>query len=293
MATAVASFSSDGWNQDANPVVTKPTGLADGDLMIAVVGSCIGDVTSVTEPSTPSGWTKIVSQVIDTSNGWATVFAKVADSADASASDFTFPCDTSNSHNVAGLYRITGDSFAIGSVVASDSGTDGAGTSVSASISMGTVASNALIIMGWVGIGSTAGQSFSAYTVSGTNPSWTERLDTDAPGDNEPSIAIADASIATPRTLTSFGVTADELQGNYGGVIISVAEQQSATGTFTHLAVSPTLVKPSGVAGTVGTHAHLTVSPTINKPTGEAQVNTEWTNEDQVSTTWINESNDV
>jgi hypothetical protein len=75
-------------NTVASVAITKPTGLAAGDYMLAWV-SAAADSTSMTAPS---GWSSLTSQASDQANNIpiSTLYGKVANSTDAAAANFTF-----------------------------------------------------------------------------------------------------------------------------------------------------------------------------------------------------------
>lgn len=99
----VASSSSNTLGSGTSLAITKPSGLASGDLLVAFV---VANGTPTL--GTPAGWTAIGSQVTD---GFSACRAhrwwKKADSTDAAATDFTFTRSTSGSM-AGGILRITG-----------------------------------------------------------------------------------------------------------------------------------------------------------------------------------------
>jgi len=86
MAIAFESVSTGAFVDATSIVITKPTGLAEGDLMVAILGSDETDGFN-----TPSGWTALESVTLSSPDTYsANVFYKVADAGDVAASDFTF-----------------------------------------------------------------------------------------------------------------------------------------------------------------------------------------------------------
>ena len=129
MAIAIAS-KSEGSIGTGNPaystVISKPSGLAVGDFMVAYIAN-LG--TSLTTPSTvPTGFTLIRHQ----SFGSGTVcdistYYKVADSNDVAASNFTWGCSVTGGGVIIGeLFRITGS---INTIDKSDSNNQGSTSS--------------------------------------------------------------------------------------------------------------------------------------------------------------------
>lgn len=80
--------------------LTKPTGLAVGDLMIVIIG-----IDSTSSLATPAGWTK---QQAQTGGGYGnTLFTKVADAADVAAANFSFTKPASTCDNLGVLAAYT------------------------------------------------------------------------------------------------------------------------------------------------------------------------------------------
>ena len=109
-------------------VITKPTGLAIGDLMIAVVESYGGTDIRI---STIAGWTSVQTTVDASANiNTAIIQYKIADSGDVAASDFTFNL-TGDVGSLTGgsILRVTG--HAVGSIVAASETDQDSGASSS------------------------------------------------------------------------------------------------------------------------------------------------------------------
>ena len=88
---------------DTSLVVTKPTGLAVGDLMLAF-GGC-ADARTI---SHPGSWNAVGND----SNGTLRVYVwtKVADSGDVAASDFTFTASGTFNNAIVSIHRVSGAS---------------------------------------------------------------------------------------------------------------------------------------------------------------------------------------
>jgi hypothetical protein len=106
MAATYQSITSDfvTGSGDSDVAPAKPSGLAAGDVLVAVFGT--GDSRT---PTTPTGWT----QVATASDGSSriTVLAKVADSTDAAAASFTFAVGSFSDCGCL-LFRLTGATIA-------------------------------------------------------------------------------------------------------------------------------------------------------------------------------------
>lgn len=155
-------------NASTNTVnVTKPTGLSVGDLLLALVGGTADSGSPAID--TPSGWTKSA----DNSNNsvCSAILWKIADSSDAAASNFTF------SHSGGG------SSFAIYAVLSRITGHSSTAPISGAQCTHNTTTFNvspqvtdALLLLGGAKKVS-GGSGWSGYTISGSNPTWTEIAD--------------------------------------------------------------------------------------------------------------------
>ena len=230
MAVAIASkAAAESTGAGTTLVITKPTGLAIGDLLVAFLFGA----RSSTGWATPSGWT-LIKSANETSgnNANLTVVAKVADSGDAGASDFSFVPDGSTEEKRGDLYRLTGDfSAGIGSLIVSDSDSN-------VSIDTGVVTfpggvtpigiSSLLMFAACSASGNTSPPTYSGWAVVSNNPSWTEDIDARvgtsvslfyglAYGDSSSSGATGNYSVAVGNG------------DNFAGVLVSISETVDVT----------------------------------------------------------------
>lgn len=290
MAAVVQSSATTDWGNASSVVITKPTGLSVGDLMIACIA--VEGQTS----TTPSGWTAIDNNDSDMT---AAVYGKIADSSDVAASNFTFSVG-GTAYCGGVLLRIDG--------IASGLWNDGNGGDVAngnqtpdLSFTGFTPTDNGELLVGFMVMGQcdpVNDAMVTGYTINGTNPSWTA-VDQDSITTNNPtsgdgvSFAVAYATQTTAAEISDFDVT---LSGSYGtpgdwaSVIVAIRPQVDVTGTFSHLSVSPSFTAPAASVGVTATHSHLAVAATTNALSGTASAPTQWTNEAEGSTTWTNES---
>ena len=267
MAIAVASVSTN--TMGTGGVLTKPTGLAVGDLMVAiVVAETVADLAS------PGGWTNQGSR--DTANYAKTkLFTKVADSGDVAASNFTF---TGTDIRGGILYRITGgitSTFYFGSGNAVPTG------------------SKAQVIV-WSGSGDNGGRTVthSAYSVTGgATPTFTERLDSSEATSLTTCFGVADGYYNSDTTISAFSVTlSGAIDENISGLFI-IVEQQNATAQISHVNVEPTIHAPTGSNTSTAQISHVNAPPTLNGLiTKNSNDTTQWINETANPTTWINET---
>jgi len=168
MAFEVASTTTDTITDTGSLVLTKPAGLAVGDLMVAVLFRSDGNTFT-----TKSGWT-LIHNIDPTSIPVTNVQYKFADSSDVAASDFEFDTAPGSPPATGGaLYRIT-DTATTGSVAIADSATrtrDGGGTVGNGTLTVGsTLSQNALADAFSIIITSAHGRNASGYSISVTGP---------------------------------------------------------------------------------------------------------------------------
>ena len=256
MAIAVASQSTNAYASAASITITKPTGLAAGDLMVAAI-----HVTGSETVTTPAGWTQIIAQSHGGQAQTLTTLRKTADSGDAAASDFTF--NLSGTQQVAGiLFRITGQAGNT-IIAASDNDTltnDGTGT-FSGGVTP-TEASSLLIFCIGIDQGNQAGD-ITGYAVVTSNPSWTEAFETERnlTDGNNYIFAVAYA-IRTQITATgnySFSY------GGYDGANTDACGQLICVNPAISVTISPSTLNSTGAVQTPTISGGAVVSPsTIN-----------------------------
>lgn len=294
-APVVQSQANSGWLYETDPVVTKPTGLAEGDLMIAhVITAHAKSGSAVSAPNTPSGWTLLESHDQGSNIGRLRVFGKIATAGDVAASNFTFTITTKTETNCFGsILRITGASPTTTTAIYASSkttDTDNNTTVASGTISLNTFIPDALLLMliwGYNGAGGVS--TVSGYTVSGTNPSWTEQFDQSRADDRDALAALASSSVTTPRVLTSAQATLSNAQSD---MFITLSVVPPAT----PITVTPNSIAVNVVIPTQLPQAKVTVSPDSlalriaqSAPTATIDETTDWVNEAEATTTWVNE----
>src|SRR3990167_2694435 len=168
MAVTIESVSTQAWAGIANSDnlnITKPTGTADGDLLVAHIASSL-DAVDNHVVSTPAGWTLLFEQEVGASanSGCMTIFYKVASSEGAS---YNFTNASGRMLLMAGaIYRIS-SAVSAGIQYAVDADETADATPVFTN-TVGTEG------------GST---SASGYEIITSNPAWTEQYDIAGDGD--------------------------------------------------------------------------------------------------------------
>lgn len=284
MAIAVQSVATAAWTTATSVVITKPTGLAVGDLMVAVIAGYQGATPA---PALPAGWTSIATLA---TSPYASAMYKVAEASDASATDFTFTA-TDADYMAGVLYRI--DGFQSPLVVTGDADEDTGGVTAGAftfTKALTPLIADAHVISAFVESNNDgASVNFGTYTMTGS-PTFTERLDTQQTITADSAFAVADAPYDSTTEIVSAGASVSATTDRIGNILILIHGSQDALGTNTLLSVSPTHLAQNGVAGVTGTNDFLEVSPTLLDQSGKVTTLTQWSNETRPTTDWNNDT---
>jgi hypothetical protein len=264
MAIVVESVSTNAMGTGG--VLTKPTGLAVGDTMIAILAS-----QAPADLAAPGGWSTVTS--LDTPTYTKSrVFSKTASAGDVAASNFTF---TGTDIKGGILYRISGAALSLINV--------GTGTPPGAE--------SLVIIWGIAGDNDGTSTSFGGYAVTGgATPTFTERLDSSQSTGGSTSLGVADGVYSSAAAITAYSLSVgggmDE--STFTGLFIPALA--NATGTNVLLSVSPAIFTNAGVeVGGTGANTLLDVSPAMFDQSGRGDQRTVWVNEPKPSTTWVND----
>lgn len=261
-------------------VITKPSGLAAGDLMIALLA-----VTGPNEAYTATGWDELFANNIPNFNFKMNCLVRVADSSDAAATNFTFNVNASGDSKVGALLRITGSSFSGLANMVSDTDDVAADTTPTYTGGVTPVGSTALLIMGCFagGVGTS-----STYAITNNNPSWTERADISVNDveDISLSVATADYAFATATGDYSLSITDGTETGGY---IIAVSESANVTVSPAVITTTATVQAPSVSGSANVSPAVITTTATLPAPTITTS-DPEWTNQTKHSSSWTNQS---
>lgn len=282
MSVTVQSVSTTNYTSASSINITKPTGLAEGDLMIAFIS---GTSNSDSNINVPTGWTSIDSST-NGGESWKCMY-KVADSSDVAATQFAFT-NTDGEYIGGGLIRIT--NAHIDFSVKSKQTILNAANGVFNASTITPALANSLILFFAVNLGS-AGTS-SGYAIATDNPSWTEGYDfgSTAPATdlsmvfayaNRPeTTATGNFSYTDPGTVDAFGFFMSITE------LISVTTELDAPGLITFsgndVTVSLDYTTPLDAPGT------LTLSG--NDATISTQEYEVFIESNKPSTTWTNNS---
>lgn len=184
MAVAVQSVSTTAWtgvDTSNTLVVNKPSGTADGDLLIAHISGA-DQISGTNNISAPGGWTTLGSQSAGASGSADLfVFYKIASSEGAS---YSFTNQSGANLLMAGaIYRIDGHGNAPSIQIALD-GDDTADSTPTFTNTVTPLIANSLLLFLLTANDNAASGSVSGYSVTNDNPTWTEQYDMYGDGDS-------------------------------------------------------------------------------------------------------------
>lgn len=259
--------------------VTKPTGLAVGDLMI--FHYVINDATD--SISTLSGWTHEVNNQAAGGNVKTGLQWKIADSGDVAASNFTFG-STGTSIQGGAILRI--DNF-VNSGLLNEAGNQQANTATPTYTNTVTPTSVNNLILFFIATNE-AGTA-TDYAIATDNPSWTEIYDfnSSSPGPQAMACARADRTQTTATGNSSATLSSSGSTDSYG-ILVAIDSPTNVTVTG-----STGLLALNGNAGTVSGGANITGSTGTLTLTGNAGTfsspTPDWSNTDKSSApSWVN-----
>lgn len=278
-APVVESSNSYAWASTTTVTITKPTGLAEGDLMVAYIAAVTSVGGSVDAPSTPTGWTLFSSG--NTTGNRLYGYWKEADASDVAASNFSWTVDATDSLSAGYLMRITGQ--VSGAEIADTSYAVATSPTANPTVAATTEtkSNEALLIMAWSFLytHNSTSETVSNITVNGfTNPTWTEQhSEFSGSGVNE-GFVVATATSGVIGTSTSIELdltlaTADD----YIGSLTSIPTATSESATPSSVNLSGTVNTTTVVTGSNVTPDSVNISASVSEPTDELINPTIWT----------------
>jgi len=278
MALAVASTSVATTNSGTSLVITKPSGVAVGDVLVVVVNASVLTVPTI------SGFTQGVTANNTSSNNarvTTTLLWRIATSGDVAASNYTIS-GGSSSLGAATMLRVTGwtQGNPIFSTVANQSGT-------------ATRRSQQLLIMG-VSCNKTTSTNITvgsySVTSSDSNPTWVEVQDQNY----DTGILVYVSSVAyalssNTSDITNYGFGFSDARVNPpASFLIVINSPINVTPNVSHLDTLATAIGLNGANSATADVQHLAIVPTINGVSSRAN-NPIWTPEVKTATTWTPE----
>lgn len=303
MALAVASTSIASTNNANNVVVTKPTGVAVGDLLLIAVPGLGGGAASCT------GFSVAINDFADFSGGLQdlslTLLYRIADSSDVSASNYTVdPGISVTDSGAVAMLRVTGwtSGNPLFASVGDSSSQDAASFTINPTgLSLKRPGACLLLMLNLFGSNNSpySTATFSGYSVTSgvANPTWTEVIDTTFQTSSGPtgSFALAYANTTDTSDITEFLVNGATDTGGTADteriLLCVLCEPISSTTDISHNAATPSIHAPTVSQVTVAPSlSHNSVTPTINGIPTVATAPTQWTNQNKPSTTWTNQN---
>lgn len=264
--------------------ITKPTGLAVGDRMLAFIGTTDGTGHSL---NTPAGWTSLAQlSVTDTFRRFA-AFTKIADSGDVAASNFEFVADTTVDSIMGSLSRIS-DAPVVQDTDAQANGASSVTMSFTGSST--PLITQSLFVAGFYAWNGSGDATIGSYT-STPSKTWTEVTDFFLNfGTTDPVIAVASAPANNLDTITAWGATLSISKVNHGGILVCITGSNSVTADVSQLNTTPGIFGPTVTqVNTALEVSHNAIPPVINGVNTRATAPTQWQNGDKpTDTNWTN-----
>jgi hypothetical protein len=270
---SIASASSD----TTALVITKPTGLAVGDTMLAGIYHNDDDGGGGTV-ATPSGWTRIIEE--DNAGENLVVFSKLADSSDVAASNFTFSSGGASYHLVGSILRISEFGLVAGQTSELDTNS---GTATVIATGFTPSRANTLFVAFLVQSRTAGMPEVVSVAMATNNPSWTERAETQF---NDSTFdSVLGVFTATRAEMTATGSITGTTNGSAPGVkmiaVLSISSRIDGD-------VAPVTYANGYTLNPIDTDTYteaFVTDPTTE--TGDSPTN--WQNETKPSTSWVNE----
>jgi hypothetical protein len=297
MALVVESTSSAKVSNSDSVTVTKPTGVAVGDLLLIAANGWALDLPACT------GFDVAVSHTTTTGTDMSiALLYRIADASDVSASNYTVTLAGAQTSGIVGMLRVSG--WSSGNPVYASASASGTGDPITSSGTTGLSVSRAsqqllLILNGFKSdSGALSSASFSGYSItsSDSNPSWTEVVDgTEGVAASSANLGFscAYATSTDVSTITAYSTTvSSDVSGDADlicSLLVVINSPVNASGTSALHSADADFFAPTASAGTTGSNALLQADADFFDPSGTATEQI-WANETKTSTSWTNES---
>lgn len=276
MANAYHSIATTDFNE-VSPntlTITKPTGLAVGDTMVAYM---VWDSANTDDPTQPSGWTLLYA---DSTGTRSSVAYKVATSGDVAASNFAWSFGGTVTASGGSIMRWSGVGLVQAGTIDRENSTTS--TPVFTTGITPNTASTGIIFA----YHSPYTHTVSTYAIVTSNPSWTEIMDEqNVTPDLTMSLAYA---IRTEATSTgNFSCTTSSSHDDHNGVLIYLTAQENYTATPDTLSATVNIVDPTVIGSGNTSVAVIDATASVIAPTVTTALPT-WSNTDKNTSTWSN-----
>jgi len=275
----------------ASVTITKPTGLAVGDLLLVqLAASDIGGDNRTW--STPSGWTA-VEVGGTTEEAVPAAYYIIATSTETAASNFTFSMSGTTTAISGVLMRISGHWGASPITVSEIDQTAGSTTSLTFTTALTPAITNSLLIFSFMGAGNafTSGTPTIASYASTPSATWSEVADVGVKdgSDDGHGLGVAQADYSGLTQITSRTATINQTANlDYASIAIIVNGTVDANTTPTFVASTQSAFATTGSAGATTTLTLKTSDQTKFDPVGYGNSPPAFTNEAKQSTTFTN-----
>lgn len=265
---------------NSNVVITKPSGLAVDDLMVALLSS---NGAGTSQTWSLSGWTSLYNTGTNGGglSGSFQILWKVATSSDVASSDFSFSPNAGGGNQMGTIFYATG---AKGQAPTYNQ-LSSENTQTVNTTGLTPTANSLLVIGAMINDNEASSVTVSGYAIVTSNPTWTERLDTfDASRDSGHAFATAvrSQSTATGNTTTTASDATPDIHHSF---ILSIEDNPELsvsapllTITNTFYAPTLTLIDPVTVSAPL-----FNITNTFYAPSLQIGI---WSNQSKNTATW-------
>jgi len=258
-------------------VISKPSGVVDGDLMIAVIHLTFNTGAQTFTPA--SGWTLIRSDTAGGAGAPVTIksYYKVASSEGA---DYTWGISGGASTAGGSILRIT-DFNTVTPVLTSNGAGTNSGSATNLTFADTVTPTDGYQLILFPVYASAGTGTMSTYAVTTSNPTWTELYDNNSAGNCIMSLAYATRDEATATGDSSVTCSDTVEQWVAQKIVINRVYAFSST-------ISETVTCTDTATNNVG--FNLTVTETVTPTdTVTSEKQKTWATQNKSSTTWTNQ----
>lgn len=273
--------------------INKPTGLAVGDLMVAVMGAHGTTTSSGTTYSTLAGWTSALGANYNNRVAFSVQY-RYADAGDVAASNFTFSLSNTSFPSCTGqILRCTGmvpSGFNPLGTTDSETQLVVNSATLSGTLSSYTPAANGALVIMQVGAYNTNNsRTVSGYDTTASGITFTELFDVGSGSSTTAMYSSAYGIQTTAAALTAYTATwSAAVVDHYAQFVVFLPVVNASGSNTLATAVASSFVQ-SGTCDTIGNNTLVTTLTQSFTQGGQGTSPTQWSNESKPSTTWVND----
>ncbi len=280
----VESSATTNFGTGTSVTITKPTGLAVDDLLVATIMYTASGGTN--SASAPAGWSTL--ETVDMTDSFRRlyVFYKVATSTETAASNFSFTT-TGTCSLGGGLMRISG--LAAGNEIQTSeqdlySSTSTTSISFTGALTPDYTDSLVLMVLGAF----ESGQGSTTMSSYGSTPTktWAEVYDFGNTDGQDANLAVASATSGVTTEITAYSATLSASKSTHGGVLMIINAPQDETGNSTFFDAAPAFFANTASYDTNANSTFISTSPNFPLSTGSEISKTQWTSDVKETSTW-------